>query len=206
MGVGLTLSGIDVGTYVKNARQAVAEHIALPEGYNSSERAVRAHESTWSAAADYSAGPQCILVLIYLSTKSAIKTGIVFPGRALFAGGGLLAVYRSVITSNGVWVGLIARLGSMPKPASSCCCTDIAHKNWTEKGRMRNRGDLTQAIHHGAVKRIRPKVMTVITIIAGLFPIMWSTRPTMNASLLPWSGSVTSLVLEMLVYPVIFFI
>jgi Cu(I)/Ag(I) efflux system membrane protein CusA/SilA len=69
---------------------------------------------------------------------------------------------------------------------------------------------LAQAIHHGAVKRIRPKVMTVVTIIAGLFPIMWSTgagADVMKRIAAPMvGGSITSLVLEMLVYPVIFFI
>jgi len=86
---------------------------------------------------------------------------------------------------------------------------DLAHKKWTEEGRMRTRGDLMQAVHYGAVQRIRPKLMTVITIIAGLLPIMWSTgagSDVMKRIAAPMvGGAVTSLVLELLVYPVIFF-
>jgi Cu(I)/Ag(I) efflux system membrane protein CusA/SilA len=75
---------------------------------------------------------------------------------------------------------------------------------------MLTRGDLKQAVHHGAVKRIRPKVMTVITIIVGLLPVMWSTgagADVMKRIAAPMvGGSVTSLAMEMLVYPVIFYI
>ena len=71
-------------------------------------------------------------------------------------------------------------------------------------------GDLVQAVHYGAVKRIRPKVMTVLTIIVGLFPIMWSTgagADVMKRIAAPMvGGSITSLALELLVYPVIFYI
>lgn len=51
---------------------------------------------------------------------------------------------------------------------------DLAFELWQRRGRMKTRGDLVQAIHHGAVKRIRPKMMTISVIIAGLLPIMWS--------------------------------
>jgi len=87
---------------------------------------------------------------------------------------------------------------------------DLAYKKWSEKGRMRTRGDLVQAVHHGAVQRIRPKLMTVITIIAGLLPIMWSTgtgSDVMKRIAAPMvGGAVTSLLLELLVYPVIFYL
>jgi Cu(I)/Ag(I) efflux system membrane protein CusA/SilA len=67
-----------------------------------------------------------------------------------------------------------------------------------------------QAIHHGAVQRIRPKLMTVITIITGLLPIMWSFgtgSDVMKRIAAPMvGGAVTSLVLELLVYPVIYYI
>jgi Cu(I)/Ag(I) efflux system membrane protein CusA/SilA len=76
--------------------------------------------------------------------------------------------------------------------------------------RMLNRGDLVQAIHHGAVKRIRPKIMTISVIIAGLLPIMWSHgtgADVMKRIAAPMVGGVvTSGIMELLVYPVIFFI
>jgi Cu(I)/Ag(I) efflux system membrane protein CusA/SilA len=87
---------------------------------------------------------------------------------------------------------------------------DLAHRLWTEKGRMQTWGDLRQAIHHGAVKRIRPKVMTISVIIAGLLPIMWSHgagADVMKRIAAPMVGGVvTSGVMELLVYPVIYFL
>ncbi len=87
---------------------------------------------------------------------------------------------------------------------------DLAYERWRGQGRMITRGDLVQAIHHGAVKRIRPKIMTIAVIIAGLVPIMWSHgagSDVMKRIAAPMVGGVvTSGVMELLVYPVIFFI
>jgi Cu(I)/Ag(I) efflux system membrane protein CusA/SilA len=87
---------------------------------------------------------------------------------------------------------------------------DLAHSRWSEQGRMRTRGDLIQAIHYGAVRRIRPKLMTVITIIVGLMPIMWSSgigSDVMKRIAAPMiGGTVSSLILELLVYPVLFYL
>jgi Cu(I)/Ag(I) efflux system membrane protein CusA/SilA len=87
---------------------------------------------------------------------------------------------------------------------------DLAHKQWVDQGRMRTRGDLVQAIHFGAVKRIRPKVMTIAVIIAGLLPIMWSHgagADVMKRIAAPMVGGVvTSGLMELLVYPVLFYL
>jgi Cu(I)/Ag(I) efflux system membrane protein CusA/SilA len=153
-----------------------------------------------------------IFVLIYLSTKSAVKTGIVFLAVPFSLVGAFWLLYLlDYNMSIAVWVGLIALAGlDAETGVVMLLYLDIAHKNWSEKGRMLTRGDLAQAVHYGAVKRIRPKVMTVITIIVGLFPIMWSTgagSDVMKRIAAPLvGGSVTSLALEMLVYPVIYFI
>jgi Cu(I)/Ag(I) efflux system membrane protein CusA/SilA len=153
-----------------------------------------------------------IFLLIYLSTRSAVKTGIVFLAVPFSLVGAFWLLYLlDYNMSIGVWVGLIALAGlDAETGVVMLLYLDIAHRNWTEKGRMLTRGDLRQAVHHGAVKRIRPKVMTVITIIAGLLPIMWSTgagADVMKRIAAPMvGGSVTSLALEMLVYPVLFFL
>jgi Cu(I)/Ag(I) efflux system membrane protein CusA/SilA len=208
------LKGIDVGTYVKNARKAVAEKITLPAGYN----------IVWSGQYEYIESTRArlmviipltlvvIFLLIYLSTRSAVKTGIVFLAVPFSLVGAFWLLYLlDYNMSIGVWVGLIALAGlDAETGVVMLLYLDIAHRNWTEKGRMLTRGDLRQAVHHGAVKRIRPKVMTVITIIAGLLPIMWSTgagADVMKRIAAPMvGGSITSLALEMLVYPVLFFI
>ena len=208
------IKGIDVGSYVKNAQQAVAEQIKLPPGYN----------IVWSGQYEYIESTRArlmviipltlvvIFVIIYLSTKSAVKTGIVFLAVPFSLVGAFWLLYLlDYNMSIAVWVGLIALAGlDAETGVVMLLYLDIAHKDWTEKGRMLTRGDLAQAVHYGAVKRIRPKLMTVITIIVGLFPIMWSSgagSDVMKRIAAPLvGGSITSLALEMLVYPVLYFI
>jgi len=83
-----------------------------------------------------------------------------------------------------------------------------AYEKWRKEGRMRNLEDLKEAIIEGAVKRIRPKVMTVMAILMGLLPIMWSHgagADVMKRIAAPMIGGViTSFLLELLVYPAIF--
>jgi Cu(I)/Ag(I) efflux system membrane protein CusA/SilA len=85
---------------------------------------------------------------------------------------------------------------------------DIAYEEWKKKGQMRNVADLKDAIYHGAVKRIRPKIMTVATIIMGLLPIMWSHgagSDVMKRIAAPMIGGVvTSAIMELAVYPAIY--
>ena len=208
------IKGIDVGTYVKTAQKTVAEHIKLPVGYN----------IVWSGQYEYIESTRArlmliipltlviIFVIIYLSTRSAVKTAIVFLAVPFSLVGAFWLLYLlDYNMSIGVWVGLIALAGlDAETGVVMLLYLDLAHKRWTEEGRMLTRGDLVQAVHYGAVKRIRPKVMTVLTIIVGLFPIMWSTgagADVMKRIAAPMiGGSITSLALELLVYPVIFYI
>ncbi|KAB2888761.1 MAG: efflux RND transporter permease subunit [Desulfobulbaceae bacterium] len=205
---------IDVGTYVKNARQAVEQHIKLPQGYN----------LVWSGQYEYMEQARArllviipltvliIFVIIYISTRSLIKTAIVFLAVPFSLVGAFWLLYLlDYNTSIAVWVGIIALAGlDAETGVVMLLYLDLAHKQWQEKGRMLTRGDLVQAIHHGAVKRIRPKIMTISVIIAGLLPIMWSHgsgADVMKRIAAPMVGGVvTSGIMELLVYPVIFFI
>jgi copper/silver efflux system protein len=207
------IRGIDVGTYVENAKRAVAENITLPAGYS----------IVWSGQYEYIEATRArllliipltvllIFVLIYLSTRSAVKTGIVFMAVPFSLVGAFWLLYLlDYNMSIGVWVGIIALAGlDAETGVVMLLYLDLAFKKWKEKGRMLTRGDLAQAIHYGAVQRIRPKLMTVITIIAGLMPIMWSSgagSDVMKRIAAPMiGGAVTSLVLELLVYPVLFY-
>jgi Cu(I)/Ag(I) efflux system membrane protein CusA/SilA len=87
---------------------------------------------------------------------------------------------------------------------------DLAYDEWRKKGLLRTAADLRDAIYHGAVKRVRPKAMTAAVIIAGLLPILWSHgtgADTMKRIALPMVGGVvTSTLMELLVYPAIFFL
>ena len=208
------IKGIDVGTYVDNARQAVAEKVKLPAGYN----------IVWSGQFEYMQKAKerllviipltilIIFVIIYINTKSLVKTGIVFLAVPFSLVGAFWYMYLlDYHTSIAVWVGVIALAGlDAETGVVMLLYLDLAHKLWDDKGRMLTRGDLVQAIHHGAVKRIRPKIMTICVIIAGLLPIMWSHgagADVMKRIAAPMVGGVvTSGVMELLVYPVIFYL
>jgi len=208
------IKGIDVGTYVKNAQAAVAEKISLPTGYS----------IIWSGQFEYMEKAKerlllvipftilIIFVIIYLNTKSMIKTAIVFLAVPFSLVGAFWFLYLlDYNTSVAVWVGLIALAGlDAETGVVMLLYLDLAHKGWKNIGRMNNTRDLVQAIHFGAVKRIRPKVMTISVIIAGLLPIMWSHgagADVMKRIAAPMVGGVvTSGIMELLVYPVIFFI
>jgi len=208
------IRGIDVGTYVKNAREAVTANITLPPGYS----------IVWSGQYEYIEATRqrlmviipltvlIIFVLIFVSTRSAVKTGIVFLAVPFSLVGAFWLLYLlGYNMSIGVWVGLIALAGlDAETGVVMLLYLDLAFTKWTAEKRMRTQGDLMQAVHYGAVQRIRPKLMTVITIIAGLLPIMWSTgagADVMKRIAAPMvGGAVTSLIMELLVYPVIFFI
>jgi Cu(I)/Ag(I) efflux system membrane protein CusA/SilA len=87
---------------------------------------------------------------------------------------------------------------------------DLSHDQAKAQGRLRTTGDLTEAIIHGAVKRVRPKAMTVSAAFIGLLPIMWSTgtgADLMKRIAAPMVGGlITSFAMELLVYPAIYYL
>lgn len=210
----IDLEGSDIGSYVTSAKAAVEAQVQLPPGYN----------LVWSGQFEYMEKaakrlqlviPLTILVIfviIYFSTKSLVKTGIVFLAVPFSLVGAFWFMYLlGYNTSIAVWVGVIALAGlDAETGVVMLLYLDLAYKSWQEKGRMLTIGDLKQAIHHGAVKRIRPKVMTITVIIAGLLPIMWSHgagADVMKRIAAPMVGGVvTSGLMELLVYPVIFYL
>jgi Cu(I)/Ag(I) efflux system membrane protein CusA/SilA len=153
-----------------------------------------------------------IFVIIYMNTKSVVKTAIVFLAVPFSLVGAFWFLYiLDYNTSVAVWVGIIALAGlDAETGVVMLLYLDISHKLWGDNNRMHTRGDLVQAIHHGAVKRIRPKIMTISVIIAGLLPIMWSHgagADVMKRIAAPMVGGVvTSGIMELMVYPVIFFL
>jgi Cu(I)/Ag(I) efflux system membrane protein CusA/SilA len=207
------LKGTDVGTYVANAQKVIAEKVKLPAGYN----------IVWSGQYEYMQAAAAklkvvipltlliIFVIIYMNTKSMVKTGIIFIALPLSLVGCFWFLYLlGYNMSVAVWVGVIALAGiSAETGVVMLLYLDLAYELWVRNGRMHNLGDLTQAIHHGAVKRIRPKIMTICVIIAGLVPIMWSHgagADVMKRIAAPMVGGViTSGLMELLVFPVIYF-
>ncbi len=213
------VKGIDIGTYVQTAMRAVNEAVArgtikLPGGYN----------IFWSGQYEYMLRAQqrlmivvpltllLIILIIYLNTRSLVKTAIVMLAVpfSLVGAIGILALLHYNL-SVAVWVGIIALAGlDAETGVVMLLYLDLAYAQWIKDGKMRNVTDLRDAIYHGAVKRVRPKAMTACVIIAGLAPILWSHgtgADVMKRIATPMVGGVvTSTLMELLVYPAIFFL
>jgi Cu(I)/Ag(I) efflux system membrane protein CusA/SilA len=208
------IKDIDVGTYVQNAKRIVAEKIKVPSGYN----------IIWSGEYEYMQRAQkrlmlvipmtlfIIFVILYLNTRSITKVAIVFLAVPFSLVGTFWFLYfLGYNLSIAVWVGIIALAGlDAETGVVMLLYLDHAYEEWKNKGLMRGLQDLKEAIHHGAVQRVRPKIMTASVIIAGLVPIMWSHgtgADVMKRIAAPMVGGVvTSVMLELLVYPVIYFL
>jgi len=208
------LGDIDLGTFVSNAKKAVAEKIVLPEGYSlvwsGQYEQLQAANDRFMVIIPMTLA--LILLIIYLNTRSLIKTAIVLLAVPFSLIGAFWLLYLlGYQLSAATWVGLIALAGlDAETGVVMLLYLDLAHGLWDGNGRMQTRGDLIQAIHHGAVRRIRPKIMTIASIIVGLLPLMWSVgsgAEVMKRIAAPMvGGMVTSGVTELLVYPVIYYL
>jgi Cu(I)/Ag(I) efflux system membrane protein CusA/SilA len=149
-------------------------------------------------------------MLLYMNTKSLAKTAIIMLAAPFSAVGAIWFLhFLGYNMSIGVWVGLIALMGvDAETGVFMMLYLDLAHDRAKAEGRLRSLSDLQDAIMHGAVKRIRPKFMTVATMFVGLVPIMWSMgagADVMKRIAAPMIGGIfTSFLLELLVYPAIY--
>jgi Cu(I)/Ag(I) efflux system membrane protein CusA/SilA len=206
------MAGRDPNGYIKEAGSLIKDRVKLPAGYTVS----------WSG--QYEAMQRVkqrlgvvlpltlslIFLLLYLNTRSVIKTGIVLLAVPFSAIGAVWLL--SVLGYNmsiGVWVGLIALLGvDAGTGVFMLLYLDIAYEQARKEGRLRSLDELRKAILEGAVKRLRPKFMTTATMFLGLLPIMWSTgagADVMKRIAAPMIGGIfTSFLLELLVYPAIY--
>jgi Cu(I)/Ag(I) efflux system membrane protein CusA/SilA len=215
----IDVKGIDIGTYVKMAQRAVNEAVAskrvvMPNGYN----------LFWSGQYEYMQRAKqrlmivvpitllIIVLIIYLNTRSAIKTAIVLLAVPFSLVGAFWLLYLAGYNlSVAVWIGLIALAGlDAETGVVMLLYLDLAHARWKDSGNLRTAADLRDAIYEGAVKRVRPKTMTAAVIIGGLLPILWSHgagADVMKRIATPMVGGiVTSTMMELLVFPAIYFI
>ncbi|OIP34647.1 MAG: cation transporter [Deltaproteobacteria bacterium CG2_30_66_27] len=206
------IRGIDLGTYVKNAQEAVRKSVKMPVGYS----------LLWSGQFEYMERAKkrlmvvipltllIVFLIIYMNTKSLTKTTIVLLAVPFSLVGAFWFIYLLGFNlSVAVWVGIIALAGlDAETGVVMLLYLDVAYESMKRKKLMNTMGDLKEAIVDGAVKRIRPKVMTASVIIAGLIPIMWSSgtgSDVMKRIAAPMVGGVvTSVIMELLVYPVIY--
>jgi copper/silver efflux system protein len=202
----------DIGSYVAEAKNLVRDKVPLPTGYALS----------FSGQYEYMERVKqrlilvvpitilIIFVLLYLNTRSLIKTMIIFLAVPFSAVGAILFIYLLHYNlSIAVWVGLIALLGVDAETGIFMLLyLDLAYEERKKRGLMNSYADLKDAIIEGAVKRVRPKVMTVATMFIALFPIMWSTgtgSDVMKRIAAPMVGGIfTSFIMELCIYPVIY--
>jgi len=210
----IDFSGRDVGGYVEEAKKNVEKQVKLPAGYS----------LLWSGEYEYLLKTQerlktvipltlfIIFVLIFLNTKSTVKTTIILLAVPFsLVGSFWLLYFLGYNMSIAVWVGMIALAGlDAETGVVMLLYLDLAYDKWKKDGKLNNEQDLRDAIMFGAVKRIRPKLMTVGVILAGLIPILFSHgagSDIMKRIAAPMVGGVvTSEILELTIYPAIYLI
>lgn len=207
-------SQVDIGTYVGKAKKLVEEKVKVPEGYLISwsgqfENMERVKERLKVVIPITLA---LIIFLLYFNTKSWVKTGIVLLAVPFSLIGAVwLLVALGYNLSIAAWVGMIALLGlDAETGVFMLMYLDLSFDEHVKKGKMQNLSDLKSAIIEGAVHRVRPKLMTVAALFMGLIPIMWSVgagADVMKRIAAPMIGGLfTSFLLELLIYPVVFYI
>lgn len=208
------MAGRDIGGYVHEAKKIVAKELKLPQGYSlvwsgQYENMIRVQERL-KVVVPLTLFLICLL--LYMNTKSAVKTGIVLLAVPFSLVGAIWFLWAlGYHISIAVWVGMIALMGlDAETGVFMLLFLDLSYHEAVEKKKMRTKQDLEEAIIHGAVKRVRPKMMTVMAAFMGLLPIMWAAgagSDAMKRIAAPMIGGLTtSFVLELLVYPVIYFI
>jgi Cu(I)/Ag(I) efflux system membrane protein CusA/SilA len=209
------LHGRDIGSYVADAQRAVAASVTLAPGYR----------LEWSGQFEYLQRAKAklnvvvpvtlliIFVLIYLNFGRLTETLIVMASVPFALVGGVWLMYwLGYNLSVAVVVGFIALAGVAAETGIIMLiyldhALEAMRKRTTAEGRALTREDLRTAIMQGAVERVRPKMMTVTAILAGLMPILWSTgtgSELMRRIAVPMIGMVSSTVLTLIVIPAVY--
>ncbi|HMK56620.1 MAG TPA: CusA/CzcA family heavy metal efflux RND transporter [Dissulfurispiraceae bacterium] len=201
----------DVGGYIDDAKKKISS-LKIPEGYR----------LQWSGEYEYLVQTHerlkfvipltlfVIFILIYFNTKSFTKTAIVLLAVPFSLVGSFWLLYLlGYNMSIAVWVGIIALAGlDAETGVVMLLYLELAYEKWKREGKLLNMDALRDAVMDGAVKRIRPKIMTVAVILAGLIPIMYSHgtgSDVMKRIAAPMVGGVvTSTILELIIYPAVY--
>jgi len=204
----------DIGSYVKDARRVVEQKVQLPQGYDllwsgQYENMLRVRERLKVVL---TLTLVIIAFLLYMNTKSVVQTGIVLLSVPFSLIGAVWLLWGlGYNVSIAVWVGMIALMGLDAETGVLLLLfMDLAYKQAIKENRMNTYKDLKDAIIQGSVRRLRPKMMTVMAAFVGLLPIMWSDgagADVMKRIAAPMVGGlVTSFILGLLVYPAIYYI
>jgi len=208
------LRDIDVGTYVKMARQVVDSTVEFPAGYS----------IVWSGQYEYMQRAQerlrlvvpitliIIFLLLYFNFKNVTESLIIMLSLPFALVGGIWLMWLSGYNmSVAVGVGFIALAGVAAETGVVMLLyIDNAFKDRMRSGEMNSKEDLRTAVMYGAVERVRPKLMTVTTTIVGLLPIMWghgTGSQVMKRIAAPMVGGlITSTILTLIVIPAIYYL
>ncbi len=210
----IDIENIDVGTYVKNAQKVIAQKVKLPQGYS----------LIWSGQYEYMERAAkklamvlpltllIVLLLLYFNTKSFINTGIILLALPFSLVGAVWYLYLAHFNlSVAVWVGIIALLGvSAEMGVVMLLYLEIAYENMKKQGLLTSLEKLKEAIFQGAVRRIRPVVMTVTVLLLGLLPILighGAGSDVMKRIAAPmFGGIITAMIIQLAFYPAIFYV
>jgi Cu(I)/Ag(I) efflux system membrane protein CusA/SilA len=208
------IRNIDIGTYVAMAKKAVDEQVNFPEGYS----------MVWSGQYEYMQRAQqrlrivipitllIIFLLLYFNFKNIQESIIVMLSLPFSLVGGIWFLYiLGYNFSVAVGVGFIALAGVAAETGVVMLIyLDHAYKNRILSGQMKNLKDLYDSVIEGAVERVRPKMMTVTAIMAGLLPILWghgTGSQVMKRIAAPMvGGMITSTILTLVVIPAIYYL
>jgi len=206
------VAGAGIVDYVEAAREVVADRVAIPAGYR----------IAWAGQFQYFERAKehllvivpltllFVVMLLYANTRSAAETAIVLLAVPFSLIGAVWLLYLlDYNLSVAVWVGLIALAGlDAETGVVMLLYLTLAYDRREQRGLLHTQDDLEEAIVDGAARRIRPKLMTVLTTMTGLLPIMWSTgtgADLMRRIAAPMVGGLaTSFLLELTVYPAVF--
>lgn len=210
----IDLRDIDVGTYVKMAKKVIDANIKMPTGYS----------IVWSGQYEYMERAKerlqmvvpftlmIIFLLLYFNFKNITESLIIMLSLPFALVGGIWLIWLSGYNmSVAVGVGFIALAGIAAETGVVMLLyIDNAYKDRLSQGQMKTRKDLYAAVVHGAVERVRPKLMTVMTTIMGLLPIMWghgTGSQVMKRIAAPMVGGlITSTILTLVVIPAIYYL
>ena len=204
----------DIAGYVRAASEKISRSVHFPPGYY----------TQWAGQFEYLQAAEArlkvvipftlliIFVLIYMNTRSVTKTAIVLLAVPFsLIGAFWLLFFLGYNMSVAVWVGLIALAGlDAETGVVMLLYLDQAWEERRARDEMNSMDDLYAAVKEGAVQRIRPKIMTVCAILFGLMPILWSPAKQSGSDVMKRiaapmiGGIVTSAILELLLYPVIY--
>jgi Cu(I)/Ag(I) efflux system membrane protein CusA/SilA len=208
------ITGRDLGGYIAEAQKVMAQKLQLPAGYTLQwsgqfEQIQEANQRLkWAIPLTFFV----IVLLLYISTRSWFRVCVVLLAVPFSLVGAIWLLWAlDYHLSLAVWVGMIALAGLDAETGLVMLLyLDNSYERFKAQGRMRSKDDLWNAVHDGAVKRIRPKTMTVAAAFIGLVPLLWATgtgADVMRRLAAPMLGGLfTSFLMELLIYPIIFFI